>query len=47
MRAARYAPLSRRALRRLGAVKGEHFDEFEAVGLGRHRGTGDWLPPTR
>ncbi|WP_433268823.1 hypothetical protein ACQPZF_05225 [Actinosynnema sp. CS-041913] len=36
-------PISR-ALRRLGVVKGEHFDEFDAVGLGRRRRTGDWLP---
>ncbi|WIX93204.1 hypothetical protein [Amycolatopsis sp. DG1A-15b] len=39
------SPISR-ALRWLGVVKGEHFDEFDAVGLGRHRETGDWLPPT-
>ncbi|MFF1615049.1 hypothetical protein ACFVYA_45435 [Amycolatopsis sp. NPDC058278] len=39
------SPISR-ALRRLGVVKGEHFDEFDAVGLGRHRETDDWLPPT-
>jgi hypothetical protein len=39
------SPISR-ALRRLGVVKGEHFDEFDAVGLGRHRETEDWLPPT-
>ncbi|MFJ9787501.1 hypothetical protein ACIRSS_48550 [Amycolatopsis sp. NPDC101161] len=39
------SPISR-ALRRLGAVKGKHLDEFDAVGLGRHRETDDWLPPT-
>ena len=38
------SPISR-ALRRLGVVKGEHFDEFDAVGLGRHRETVSWLPP--
>ncbi|WP_290051899.1 hypothetical protein [Amycolatopsis solani] len=38
------SPISR-ALRWHGVVKGEHFDEFDAVGLGRHRETGDWLPP--
>ncbi|QFZ19662.1 hypothetical protein [Saccharothrix syringae] len=36
-------PISR-ALRRLGVARGGHFDEFDAVGLGRHRRTGDWLP---
>lgn len=39
------SPISQ-ALRRLGAVRGEYFDEFEAVGLGRHRDTDDWLPST-
>ncbi|MBE1498163.1 hypothetical protein H4696_005263 [Amycolatopsis lexingtonensis] len=39
------SPISR-ALRRLGVAKGEHFDEFDAVGLGRHRETGGWLPST-
>ncbi|MEU4522154.1 hypothetical protein AB0F52_25980 [Amycolatopsis sp. NPDC024027] len=39
------SPISR-ALRRLGVIKGKYFDEFDAVGLGRHRETGDWLPPT-
>jgi hypothetical protein len=34
-------PISR-ALRQLGATKGDHFDEFDAVELGRHR---DWLSP--
>lgn len=37
-------PISQ-ALRRLGAAKGNHVDEFAAVGLGRHRDTDDWLPP--
>lgn len=36
-------PISQ-ALRRLGAAKGDHVDEFSAVGLGRHRYTDDWLP---
>ncbi|MEU0881995.1 hypothetical protein ABZ345_25560 [Lentzea sp. NPDC005914] len=31
------------ALRRLGVVKGSHHDEFDAVGLGRHRSTSDWI----
>ncbi|NEA72598.1 hypothetical protein C8250_015340 [Streptomyces sp. So13.3] len=38
-------PISQ-ALRRLGAAKGNHVDEFDAVGLGRHRDTDDWLSPT-
>ncbi|MEU9108150.1 hypothetical protein AB0D54_28245 [Streptomyces xanthophaeus] len=38
-------PISQ-ALRRLGAAKGSYVDEFEAVGLGRHRDTDDWLSPT-
>lgn len=37
-------PISQ-ALRRLGVVAGTHVDEFDAVGLGRHRRTEDWLPP--
>ncbi|MBE1573065.1 hypothetical protein ACFORH_30690 [Amycolatopsis roodepoortensis] len=37
------SPISQ-ALRRLGVAKGDHFDEFDAVGLGRHRHTGGWLP---
>jgi hypothetical protein len=36
------SPISQ-ALRRLGVAKGDHFDEFDAVGLGRHRDTDDWL----
>jgi hypothetical protein len=39
------SPISQ-ALRRLGATKGNHIDEFDAVGLGRHRNTDDWLSPT-
>jgi hypothetical protein len=35
-------PISQ-ALRRLGVDKGHHHDEFDAVGLGRHRDTDDWL----
>ncbi|MFC3891451.1 hypothetical protein ACFOWZ_08180 [Lentzea rhizosphaerae] len=31
------------ALRRLGVEKGEPHDEFDAVGLGRHRSTSAWL----
>ncbi|MEU9688409.1 hypothetical protein [Amycolatopsis japonica] len=36
------SPISQ-VLRRLGALKGDHFDEFDAMGLGRHRDTDDWL----
>ncbi|GAA2807179.1 hypothetical protein [Crossiella cryophila] len=39
------SPISQ-ALRHLGVVKGEHHDEFAAVGLGRHRSTEQWLPST-
>jgi hypothetical protein len=38
-------PISQ-ALRRLGVITGEHQDEFDAVGLGRHRDTEDWLAST-
>lgn len=38
-------PISQ-ALRRLGVAKGDYHDEFDAVGLGRHRDTEDWLPST-
>jgi hypothetical protein len=38
-------PISQ-ALRRLGVAKGDHHDEFDAVGLGRHRDTEDWLAST-
>ncbi|WP_052263007.1 hypothetical protein [Chromobacterium violaceum] len=31
------------ALRHLGIGKGEAFDEFNAVGLGRYQSTDDWL----
>ncbi|MFJ5991187.1 hypothetical protein [Lentzea sp. NPDC092896] len=34
------SPISR-TLRRLGVAKGEHHDEFDAAGLGRHRDTED------
>jgi hypothetical protein len=43
--AAGSSPISQ-ALRHLGAVTGDHFDEFDAVGLNRHRDTQDWLPTT-
>lgn len=36
------SPISQ-ALRRLGARRGEHGDEFDAVGLIRHRDTDDWI----
>ncbi|WP_370381502.1 hypothetical protein [Catenulispora sp. GAS73] len=36
------SPISQ-ALRLLGATKGDFFDEFDAVGLGRHRDTERWL----
>ena len=39
------SPISQ-ALRRLGAVAGDHSDEFDAVGLARHRDAEGWLPPT-
>ncbi len=39
------SPISQ-ALRQLGATRGDHHDEFDAVGLGRHRDTTDWLPTT-
>ena len=32
-----------RALRELGVARGDAFDEFDAVGLGKHRHTEDWL----
>jgi hypothetical protein len=38
-------PISQ-ALRRLGVTTGDHQDAFDAVGLGRHRDTEDWLPST-
>ncbi|MEU8796714.1 hypothetical protein [Spirillospora sp. NPDC048819] len=37
------SPISQ-ALRQLGADAGREFDEFAAVGLGRHRATEDWIP---
>lgn len=36
------SPISQ-ALRRLGVDKGDHYDEFDAIGLNRHRDTDDWL----
>ncbi|MEU8415793.1 hypothetical protein AB0C24_23655 [Amycolatopsis japonica] len=39
------SPISQ-ALRQLGVVKGDHVDEFDAIGLGRQRDTDDWLPDT-
>lgn len=42
--AAAGTPISQ-ALRRLGTTKGDHADEFDAAGLGRHRRTDDWLSP--
>jgi len=30
-------------LRRLGVLRGEAIDEFDAVGLNRHRSTDDWV----
>jgi hypothetical protein len=38
-------PISQ-ALRQLGVAKAGHFDEFDAVKLGRHRETQDWLQAT-
>lgn len=35
-----------RALLILGVTKGSHFDEFEALGLGRNRDTNDWVEPS-
>lgn len=40
------SPISQ-ALRRLGAVAGERFDEFDAVGLGLHRDVDGWLRGTQ
>lgn len=36
-------PISQ-VLRRLGVVKDNYTDEFEAVGLGRHNHTSEWRP---
>jgi len=36
------SPISQ-VLARLGAVREGHQDEFDAIGLGRHRDTEDWL----
>lgn len=35
------SPISQ-VLAALGVRKGDHFDEFDAAGLGRHRWTDDW-----
>jgi hypothetical protein len=37
------SPISQ-VLRHLGVAQANYRDEFEAVGLGRHRDTADWLP---
>ena len=37
------SPISQ-VLARLGVPRDGYVDEFEAVGLGRHRDTADWLP---
>jgi len=37
------SPISQ-ILRHLGVNRGKHHDEFEAVGLRRHRHTSEWLP---
>ncbi|MCO8273804.1 hypothetical protein M1L60_24710 [Actinoplanes sp. TRM 88003] len=39
-----WSPISH-ALRHLGASRQNHDDEFDALRLGRHRHTEDWLPP--
>jgi hypothetical protein len=31
------------ALQKLGVVKGDHHDEFDAMGFGSHRNTSDWV----
>ena len=31
------------ALRCLGVVRGAHFDEFDAIGLGQHRSNEEWV----
>ncbi|WP_162908413.1 hypothetical protein [Allorhizocola rhizosphaerae] len=38
-----WSPISQ-ALRRLGVSVDGHYDEFDAIGLGRHRHVEDWLP---
>jgi hypothetical protein len=38
------SPISQ-ALRQLGARRSPGEDEFDAVGLGRHRTNGDWISP--
>jgi hypothetical protein len=41
-----WSPISQ-ALRHLGVSVGRHYDEFDAIGLGRHRSAQDWIsaPP--
>lgn len=34
-------------LRRMGVERGEHLDEFDAVGLDRYRDNGDWIKQPR
>ena len=41
--AAGMSPISQ-ALRQLGVSANGHYDEFDAIGLGRHRDVEDWLP---
>jgi hypothetical protein len=41
--AAGMSPISQ-ALRQLGVSAGGHYDEFDAIGLGRHRDLEDWPP---
>ncbi|MGW5395691.1 hypothetical protein [Streptomyces sp. NPDC003952] len=43
--ARRIGPISR-ALRQLGVRGSRREDEFDAVGLSRHRDTSDWVPDT-
>jgi hypothetical protein len=38
-----WSPISQ-ALRHLGASADGHYDEFDAISLGRHRHVEDWLP---
>ncbi|GAA4161685.1 hypothetical protein GCM10022251_41550 [Phytohabitans flavus] len=38
-----WSPISQ-SLRHLGVSADGHYDEFDAIGLGRHRHVEDWLP---
>ena len=38
-----WSPISQ-ALRHLGVTAGGHYDEFDAIRLGRHRDVEDWIP---